>query len=78
MHDTPPPRYGFEAFDCAPALRLEAHERVSDLQMSALRERTERIEAALERLERRLWLAVYGVAAAIVVQAFEPLFTALP
>ena len=29
-------RYGFEAFDCAPALRLEAHERVSELQHAGL------------------------------------------
>ncbi|NCQ24254.1 MAG: hypothetical protein COW54_02120 [Rhodobacteraceae bacterium CG17_big_fil_post_rev_8_21_14_2_50_63_15] len=78
MHDAPPPRYGFEAFDCAPALRLEAHERVSDLQLNALGERIARLEAALERLERRLWLAVYGVAAAIVVQAFQPVLAALP
>jgi len=78
VHDAPPPRYGFEAFDCAPALRLEAHERVSDLQLNALGERIARLEAALERLERRLWLAVYGVAAAIVVQAFQPVLAALP
>ena len=64
----PPPRYGFEAFDCAPALRLEAHERVSDLQQRAM----------VERLERRLWLAVYGVVAAVLVQAFQPILAALP
>jgi len=41
-------------------------------------ERLERMEAALERLERRLWLAVYGVVAAVLVQAFQPLLAALP
>lgn len=74
----PPPRYGFEAFDCAPGLRLEAHERVSELQTRAMAERLERTEAALERLERRLWLAVYGMAAAILAQAFQPLLAVLP
>ena len=74
----PPPRYGFEPFDCAPALRLEAHERVSDLQIKAMQERLDRLEAAIERLERRLWLAVYGVVAAILVQAFQPILAALP
>jgi len=74
----PPPRYGFEAFDCAPGLRLEAHERVSELQTRAMTERQERMEAAMERLERRLWLAVYGVVAAILAQAFQPLLAALP
>ncbi|MDT8326189.1 MAG: hypothetical protein RQ750_02215 [Roseovarius sp.] len=74
----PPQRYGFEAFDCAPALRLEAHERVAELQTQALSDRLVRMEAALERLERRLWLAVYGVVAAILAQAFQPLLAALP
>ena len=64
----PPDRYGFEAFDCAPALRLEAHERVAQLQHDAL----------LHRLEKRLWLAVYGVVGAILAQAFQPLLAALP
>ena len=74
----PPPRYGFEPFDCAPALRLEAHERVSALQVKAMQDRLDRLEAAIERLERRLWLAVYGVVAAILVQAFQPILAALP
>jgi len=74
----PPPRYGFEAFDCAPALRLEAHERVSELQQQAMAERLDKLEAAIERLERRLWLAVYGVVAAVLVQAFQPILAALP
>lgn len=74
----PPPRYGFEPFDCAPALRLEAHERVSALQVKAMQDRLDRLDAALERLERRLWLAVYGVVAAILVQAFQPILAALP
>ena len=74
----PPPRYGFEPFDCAPALRLEAHELVSDLQIKATQERLDRLEAAIERLERRLWLAVYGVVAAILVQAFQPILAVMP
>ena len=74
----PPPRYGFEPFDCAPALGLEAHERVSDLQIKATQERLDRLEAAIERLERRLWLAVYGVVAAILVQAFQPILAVMP
>ncbi len=71
-------RYGFEAFDCAPALRLEAHERVAELQHEALAQRLGKIEAALERLEKRLWLAVYGVVGAILAQAFQPLIATLP
>ncbi len=73
-----PARYGFEAFDCAPALRLEANERVTHLQFKAQNERLQRIEAMMERLEKRLWLAVYGVVAAILAQTFQPLLAALP
>ena len=66
-------RYGFEAFDCAPALRLEAHERVANLQFDGLGKRLDRIEAVMERLEKRLWLTVYGVVAVILAQAVQPL-----
>ena len=76
--DRQPMRYGFEAFQCNPALRLEAHERVTKLQQDALSQRLDRIDEALERLERRLWLAVYGVAAALVAQAVLPLLDKMP
>ncbi|MWD28082.1 hypothetical protein E0K89_011395 [Aquicoccus sp. SCR17] len=62
-------RYGFESFDCAPALRLEAHERVAQLQFEALEARLDRIELLMERLEKRLWLTVYGVAGMVLAQA---------
>ena len=69
---------GFEAFDCAPGLRLEAHERMSALQFATLDARLERIEALIERLERRLWLTVYGVVGVILAQALQGLLDAVP
>lgn len=66
-------RYGFEAFDCAPALRLEAHERVATLQFEGISKRLDRIEALIKRLEKRLWLTVYGVVAVILAEAVQPL-----
>ena len=71
-------RYGFERFDCAPALRLEAHERVSRLQIDALNDRLARLEVVIERLERRLWLTVYGIVAVILAEAFQSLLVRLP
>ncbi|KMK67714.1 hypothetical protein [Puniceibacterium sp. IMCC21224] len=71
-------RLGFEAFDCAPGLRLEAHERVSSLQFANLAARLDRIELLIERLERRLWLTVYGVVAVILAQALNGLLNAAP
>jgi hypothetical protein len=71
-------RYGFEAFDCAPALRLESHERVAKLQFDGMNRRLEQIEGMIERLERRLWLTVYGVVAVILAQAFQSILVATP
>ncbi len=71
-------RYGFESFDCAPALRLEAHERVAALQFESLNRRLDKIEALMERLEKRLWLTVYGVVGVILAQAFQPLLQNMP
>lgn len=65
------PHYGFEPFDCAPALRLEAHERVATLQFDALGRRLDRIEALIERLEKRLWLTVFGVVGVVLAQAIQ-------
>jgi hypothetical protein len=71
-------RYGFEAFDCAPALRLEAHERVSNLHVEGLNRRAEKLEALIDKLEKRLWLTVYGVVAVILAEAFQSIMTAAP
>lgn len=67
-----------EPFACAPGLRLEAHERVSKLQFDALNARFERLEKLMERLERRLWLTVYGVAGVILAEAFQGFINATP
>jgi hypothetical protein len=59
-------RFLYDSFDLAQA-RIEAQERVEEERRSGLEFRLGRIEAGLERLEKRLWLAVYGVAAGVVV-----------
>ena len=57
-------RYLYEPFDSAHA-RIETHERVFEERWAALNRILEQIERGQERLERRLWLAVYGVAIAM-------------
>ncbi|WP_372884804.1 hypothetical protein [Shimia sp.] len=69
------PRYGFERFDCAPALRLEAQERMTTLQFDSLNRRLDKIEMLIERLEKRLWLTVYGVVGVILAQALQSLLS---
>lgn len=67
-----------ERFQCAPGMRLQAHEQVSAIHFTNLNVRLDRIEAMMERLERRLWLAVYGVAAVILAQAVQSFWAVVP
>ena len=53
-------RFLYDGFDPAQA-RIEANERVAEERWAALDYRLELIDAALERLEKRIWLGVYGV-----------------
>lgn len=49
--------------------RMQATEKIMQLQFSQVEQRLDRIEVMIERLERRLWMAVYGVVAVILTQA---------
>ncbi|PJE27109.1 hypothetical protein SAMN06297129_3170 [Pseudooceanicola antarcticus] len=69
---------GYEEFQCGPALRLDAHERLSGLQIEALNARIDRIEQLLERLEKRLWLIVFGVVGVVLAEAFQSVIDKLP
>jgi hypothetical protein len=68
-------RFVLEGFDAAHA-RIEANERVMDERWSALEFRLSQIDATLERLEKRIWLGVYGVAAFLLAQGAEALIKA--
>jgi len=70
-------RFLYDSFDAATA-RIEANERVSKLQFEALADRLVRIEGMIERLERRLWLAVYGVVGVVLAQGIVSLLDAAP
>ena len=67
-----------ERFECAPGLRLQAHERVSEIHRQNLLSRLARLEEVLERMERRLWLTVYGVVAVILAQAVQSFLVVTP
>ena len=58
----------YAGFACAPGLRIEAHERLSDVKFAQVQVQLTRIEMMVERLEKRLWLAVYGVVAVVLAQ----------
>ncbi len=61
-------RFLYEPFDATAAL-IETVEKVNEERWRGLERRLNGIEAMLERLEKRLWLAVYGIAAFILSQA---------
>ena len=68
-------RYLYEGFD-ATSMRLEATERVAEERWSGLEFRLGQIDASLERLEKRIWVGVYGVAAFLLSQMAETIITA--
>jgi hypothetical protein len=71
-------RFLFEPFEYGPAQMREAQERVLAMQFEAIDLRLSRMEDLMERLERRLWLTVYGVVATILAQAMGSLLTIAP
>ncbi|MHA3980359.1 GTA head formation protein, RCAP_rcc01685 family [Halovulum sp. GXIMD14794] len=55
-------RFLYEPFDATTA-RIDAHERITEERWMNLERRLLVIEGLLDRMERRLWLVVFGVAA---------------
>lgn len=58
-------RFLYEPFDAA-AARIEVNERIAEERWGQLERRLSQIETTLDRLETRIWVAVYGAAALIL------------
>jgi hypothetical protein len=65
-------------FLCAPGLKIEHQERIAELQFAQLNTALLKIESTMERLEKRLWITVYGVVGVILAQATQSLLNHLP
>ncbi len=63
-------RFLYDSFDAATA-RIEANERVSEERWTGLEYRLGQIETTLERLEKRIWVGVVGVATFLLTSAVE-------
>ncbi|CRK74106.1 hypothetical protein NIG5292_00131 [Nereida ignava] len=70
--------FGVSELDCLPAQRINLHERMAALQFEMLSKRLDDLDSAMERLERRLWLIVFGVVGVILAQAFQSVLTVTP
>ena len=57
---------------------MQAHERVAEIQHANLLRRLDRVEEMMERLEKRLWLTVYGIVAMILGQALQSVLAVAP
>ncbi len=66
------------SFLCAPGLRIEAQERIAALQFAQVAAALIKIEATMERLEKRLWLTVYGVLGTILAQTIQSILEVAP
>jgi hypothetical protein len=58
-------RFLYEPFDATHA-RIDVQERIYEERWQHLERRLIQIEATLDRLEKRIWLAVYGAASLIL------------
>ncbi len=58
-------RFLYEPFDVQ-AARLEVSERIAEERWVQLERRQNHIEVMLDRLEKRIWLSVYGAASLIL------------
>ena len=58
-------RFLYEPFDVQ-AARIEVNERIAEERWVQLERRLNHIEVMLDRLEKRVWIAVYGAASLIL------------
>jgi predicted lysophospholipase L1 biosynthesis ABC-type transport system permease subunit len=58
-------RFLYEPFDVASA-RIEVNERIAEERWQQLERRLQHMDTTLDRLEKRMWLAVYGAASLIL------------
>lgn len=58
-------RFLYEPFDATSA-RIEVHERIQEERWMQLERRLLQIEETLDRLEKRIWISVYGAASLIL------------
>lgn len=64
---------GGRGFLCAPGLKIEAQERLSELQFAQIKAQLEQIEESVKGVEKRLWLIASGVVGVVLIEAVSRL-----
>jgi hypothetical protein len=68
---SPGSRFLKEPFDFAHQARVEANERIMELQFATVEKRLERIEELIEGVEKRLWATIFGVVGVMLTEAAQ-------
>lgn len=67
-------RYLYEPFDLGPAHQIEVNQKVQEERWKALDYRLGQIETMIERLDRRVWLTIFGVATVVLKETVSGFF----
>lgn len=71
-------RFLFEPFQYGPKDLKAAQDKILQMKFDAVEVRLARMEMLMERMERRLWLTVYGVAGAVLASVARAVVTITP
>ncbi|MFN0114565.1 MAG: hypothetical protein ACKVPY_07815 [Paracoccaceae bacterium] len=64
-------RYLKQPFDYASEIRVEAIDRIMGLQFDTMEKRLVRIEQMVQNIERRMWVAVFGVVGVVASELIQ-------
>ena len=68
-------RFIKQPFDYAHEMRVEAIDRIMALQFEVMEKRLERIELMVQNIERRIWVAVFGMVGVVVTELLRSAIT---
>lgn len=71
-------RYLKQPFDYAQDLRVEAAERIMEMQFATVEKRLERIEQMIQGVEKRMWMTVFGMVGVMLTQGVQSILNFVP
>lgn len=71
-------RYLKQPFDYVQELRVDAAERIMEMQFATVEKRLERIEAMIQGVEKRMWMTVFGMVGVMLTQGVQSILNFVP